>query len=370
MCFASISLALIGAAGAFAQRPAPAPGWSAKAAAAYLDSRTTWWMAWPRAQRDHQTFCVSCHTLAPYALGRPALRSALGENGPSSNERKMLDNIARRVRLWNEVEPFYSDQTSGLPKTSESRGTEAILNALILTSYDTRAGKTLSPDSRLALDAMWALQLRTGDKNGSWAWLQFHNSPWEGDSQFYGAALAAIAAGEAPGGYQSEPGVQPGIERMKAWLQSNMAGQTLADRAVLLWASAKLSGLLTAEQQMSLAAEIVSRQRDDGGFSMSNLVGSWKRSDHTPLEEGSDGYATGLVAFALEQLNRPELRGSLDRAVSWLSGNQIPADGRWPATSLNKRRELSSDAGLFMSDAATAYAVMALERVNSAGRRQ
>jgi hypothetical protein len=51
--------------------------WNPKAAAAYLDRRQAWWMEWPRAQRDHGTFCVSCHTAVPYALSRSALRSAL-----------------------------------------------------------------------------------------------------------------------------------------------------------------------------------------------------------------------------------------------------------------------------------------------------
>ncbi|MFI5245054.1 MAG: hypothetical protein ACHQQR_07500, partial [Gemmatimonadales bacterium] len=58
-------------------------GWSAPAAASYLDSRIAWWMTWSTSQRDHDTFCVSCHTALPYALGRPALRAALGEKGPS-----------------------------------------------------------------------------------------------------------------------------------------------------------------------------------------------------------------------------------------------------------------------------------------------
>ena len=89
-------------------------------------------MNWPNARRDHGTFCVSCHTAVPYALARPALRDRARRSRRLSTERRLLDNVTTRVRMWKEVEPFYPDQTRGLPKTSESRGTEAILNALIL----------------------------------------------------------------------------------------------------------------------------------------------------------------------------------------------------------------------------------------------
>jgi squalene-hopene/tetraprenyl-beta-curcumene cyclase len=109
----------------------------------------------------------------------------------------LLENVVKRFRLCREVEPFYPDQTSGLPKTSESRGTESILDSLILVWNDIPAGH-LSSNGRLALDNMWALQLKSGEMSGSWAWLQFHNAPWEGDSQFYGTALAAVAIGSAP----------------------------------------------------------------------------------------------------------------------------------------------------------------------------
>src|SRR5215831_15161272 len=81
--------------------------WS-KAAAAYLDGRAAWWMTWPQSARDHDTFCISCHTALPYALGRPALRAALGEQAPSDTERKLIDNVAKRVRIWSEALPFYS----------------------------------------------------------------------------------------------------------------------------------------------------------------------------------------------------------------------------------------------------------------------
>lgn len=319
-----------------------AADWSTRAAD-YLDGRMDWWMEWPNAARDHETFCVSCHTVAPYALGRPALRSALGEQAPSATEQKLLANVTKRVRLWNEVLPFYPDSPTASGKAAESRGTESILNALILTSYD-------APDAKLALDNMWALQIKAGEAAGAWPWLQFHNAPWEGDSQYYGTTLAAIAAS------RGTPENQPGMKLLREYLVRERDAQILIDRVILLWASTRLPGLLTGPQQKSIVDEALSKQHPDGGFSLADFVGGWKRKDNTPLETKSDGYATGVVTYVLRQAGTQN-----ERARAWLLTNQDPKEGSWPAWSLNKQRDPASDAGRFMSDAATAWAVMALK---------
>src|SRR5262245_21950587 len=87
----------------------------ARGAAAYLDARMAWWAKWPTASRDHGTVCVSCHTALPYALARPALRASLAESQPSAHEQRLIDDVVKRVRLWKDVEPFYPDQTGGIP---------------------------------------------------------------------------------------------------------------------------------------------------------------------------------------------------------------------------------------------------------------
>src|SRR4029077_21051764 len=201
-----------------------------KAAAAYLDQRAGWWMEWPKAARDHETFCVSCHTAVPYALSRPALRQGLAEQAPSANERRLLDNVTKRVRLWKEVAPFYSDADRGAYKTVESRGTESVLNALILASNDAQSG-WLSNDTRTALDNMWAEQQIHGDKEGAWLWLRFANEPWEADdSDFYGATLAAVAAGTAPENYRARPEIQNNINKLREYLNHKCAAQTAVNR--------------------------------------------------------------------------------------------------------------------------------------------
>jgi squalene-hopene/tetraprenyl-beta-curcumene cyclase len=336
----------------------PAP-WSPRAAAAYLDQRTEWWMTWPNAQRDHETFCVSCHTATPYAVARPALRRALGETGPSATEVKLVANVTRRVRMWKDVEPFYPDQTRGIPKTSESRGTEAILNALILARRDAAAG-ALSDDTQRAFDNLWALQFKNGELAGAWAWLNFHYEPWEAErSPYYGATLAAIAVGAAPNGYAATPAIQERVKALRDYLRKGSETAHLFNRVNLLWASGVWPELLTREQQQSIVDAVRRSQRDDGGWSMASFA-DWKRADGTPLDTRSDGYATGLVAFALQATGVPRTDPQVRRAIDWLVTHQDASTGVWFTASLNKQRDPASDAGKFMTDAATAYAVLAL----------
>jgi squalene-hopene/tetraprenyl-beta-curcumene cyclase len=345
--------------------------WDRKAAADYLDQREVTWMEWQGAARDHGTFCVSCHTAVPYALARPLLRKALAEDTLSVNERKLLDNVTRRVNLWNEIAPFYSGEGYSSTKPAESRGTEAVLNALILASNDAQTGH-LSDSTRVAFHNMWALQQTEGPGKGAWSWLQFGMEPFEAkDSQYYGATLAAIAVGTAPESYRSAPEIQDKLIMLREYLNREYATQSMMNRVVLLWASTKLPGLIEQEQQKTIIKEILDEQQSDGGWTLASLawpkdwslhsfVRSRLRSDGTRQAGRSDGYATALITFALQQAQLPSEDSRLTRGLSWLIRNQNKSEGFWPSFSLTKHRNPSSNIGHFMDDAATGYAVLAL----------
>ena len=333
-------------------------GWDSGAATGYLDNRLSWWMDWPTAARDHGTFCVSCHTVAPYALGRTALRGAAS---PGLVEMRLLANIERRVIAWDEVDPFYSDEQFRAGKTIQSRGTEAILNALILANRD--AGRGLFADStRQALDNLWALQDTSGAEAGSWPWLDFQLEPWETQSaRYYGAALAAVAVGLVPNGYAALSQNRARVARLREYLRSHVDSQHLFNRVTALWASTTLPQILSAKQRSAIGDEVIRLQKEDGGWSLASL-GMFARRDDTPISTESDGYATGLVTYAL-QLSGLVVAGDsrLERGLAWLRTHQAE-DGSWPASSLNRERDPTSDRGRFMRDAATAYAVLALTR--------
>jgi squalene-hopene/tetraprenyl-beta-curcumene cyclase len=334
------------------------PVWNARGAAGYLDGQMTWWASWPNAQRDRGTFCVSCHTVAPYAMARPALATVLGEAAPPEAAQRLYDNVAMRVRLWNEVAPFYPDQTRGIPKTSESRGTESVLNALVLATRDAQAG-TLSDETRTAFGHMWALQMKTGPLDGAWAWLNFHYEPWEAEgSPYFGAAMAVAALGAAPGGYASSADAKAGFERLRTYVTAKFDGQNVFNRSTMIAASAHLDGLVTAAQRSAAATEVARLQASDGGWSLSGF-GEYVRGDKTALDTAPDGYATALAVLVLRRAHDPALQPALTRGLAWLGAHQDDT-GRWRSTSLNKQRDPASDPARFMNDAATAYAVLAL----------
>ena len=335
--------------------------WDKAAAAKYLDSRQAWWQDWPHAQKDHGTVCVSCHTQVPYALARPALRGALGEHAISDPERAMLDSILKRVNLGNDAATFYSDAEHGPGKTKEARNAEAVNNALILASYDSYSGH-LQPVTRKAFDAMWSTQEQTGAKAGAWFWQNFHFSPWEApESEYYGAAMAAVAVGIAPDNYRDDSKIQGNLALLRGYLRREAPNQPLINRVALLWASSKLSGLMTGQEREALAKELQTKQHTDGGWSLTDLgQGTWKRHDDTPFDLRSDGYATGIVVLALEEtgmIQRPEVQ----KGLVWILANQNKTEGLWPAWSVNVKRDPNSDVGKFMGDAATGFSVLALE---------
>jgi squalene-hopene/tetraprenyl-beta-curcumene cyclase len=346
------------------------PKWDAARAAAYLDSRELWWQGWAPAQKDQGTVCISCHTVLPYAMARPALRQAVDETAMSTPEKVLMDSVEKRVRSWTQMAPFYSDR-DGRDKAAQSRATEAVLNAVILASYDVRQGH-LRPITRIAFDEAWALQERAGENAGGWKWQDFNLAPWESvESGYQGAALLAVQAENAPDGYAAEPVAAPHLERVREYLNREYSLQPTMNQLYVLWASARSPGLLTSAQRKSVLMAIQSLQQPDGGWALSSLdQGNRERDSRwrwirkqlnislNPPE--SDGCATGLVVLVLEEIGTNRQDPMLKHGLQWLESHQ-DSDGSWRAESLNAKRDPQTEVGRFMTDAATGYAVMALE---------
>ncbi|MBZ9648512.1 hypothetical protein K9B33_13240 [Sphingobium sp. 3R8] len=339
--------------------PTKKSAWNGTAAAAYLDNRLTWWRQWPKAERDHGTRCVSCHTSLPHVLAMPSLRSQSGKQRQSVDEMAMFDDVVKRVYLWDEVEPFYPDQTRGVPKSAESRGVEAVLNALILATRDQERGH-LGPDTRQAFANMWGVQMKAGDQKGGFTWLNFRLEPFESPTATYwGATLAALAVARAPDGYAADPAVAPQIEALRAYLRQGIGG-SLYSRALILWADSQLGDVLAPDQRTKVISELVACQQADGGWNLPSLS-TWQRIDGSSLPQESDGYATAIVAVILREGGGPTSAAALKQAQAWLAAHQ-GNDGSVTAKSINKDRKPETDAYLFMTDEATGMAALAMRR--------
>jgi squalene-hopene/tetraprenyl-beta-curcumene cyclase len=364
---------------------AAAGGWNREAAAAYLDHRMDEWFAKGEQLRtgEGRTTCVSCHTVIPYALARPALRRAMNgslSTAPTLQEARLVDETSRRVQTYDTHQLLYDFDED---KKGESRGTEAVLYALILASADAGQGRRESSDAtRRAMSRLW----QTQRADGAWEWLDFGLEPFESiDSPYQGAAFAALAVGLTPA-LSSEPGARAGIAKLREYLQIKYPTQNLHNRIWGMLAFASLDQATSAsrarpDRRDALLDELARRQRGDGGWSLAGL-GEWRWNRATSpfqspgtrdvsLTANSDGYATGLIIYSLRRAGLPVDHPVIKKGLQWLGANQLPVrvgDQEWPAWrahSLNFDREHGGSRGepwrrLFMSDAATAFASLAL----------
>ena len=330
--------------------------WNPKLAAQFMDARQKAWVTWPHANESGVP-CVSCHTGMPYLLARPALRRSLGEKTPTLYEDVLLAGLRATVMRTDAKDLFKG--LKGLI-ADQVYGAQAVLSALLLANDDATHGR-LSPEAEKALERMWSLQVQSGDAKGSWLWSDFDLDPWETkDATYYGATLGALATGVAPAGYQARPELRENIAALTAYLRGAQHTQPLHNRLFLLWASAKLRDLLPDADRQAILDEVRKRQQDDGGWTLASL-GAWKQRPEAPPATGSNSYATAVVAFTLEQAGVGSSDAAMmSRALGWLKSRQDVQTGAWSADSMNHHHDAGSMPALFMTDAATGFATMAL----------
>ncbi len=312
--------------------PVPAPtkaneslatAFSASKAAEYLDGVG---VNWTRERK-----CITCHTNMPYLTARPVLAGDAG---------------------WKEVRSFLEADVSKWQVGGKPRGDAYVVaTAFTLAFNDANTSGKLHPLTRVALDRMWSLQKPTGE----WNWLKCDWPPLEHDD-YYGATLAALAVGYAPEDYAKSDGAKPGIAKLTAYFQKHPAPD-LHHKAMLLWASTRLDGLLDAAEQKVIIAELKAKQQADGGWCLPSLGTYHRRDDAKTLNKPdapSDGYGTGFVVFVLRQAGVPADEAGIKKGVAWIKANQRTS-GRWFT------RSLSNDRAHYITNAGSAFCVLALD---------
>ena len=283
---------------------------------------------WTRTRK-----CGTCHTNYAHMMAGP-----------------MVEKPASKELL--EVRAFFEARVAGWNKPDKSAKPihegEIVATAAALAFNDAASTGKLHPLTRAALDRVWTVQR----PDGAWNWFDCDLPPME-DDDYYGTALAATAVGHAPDDYKSTEAARKGIEKLRGYLRATPA-PNLHHRALLLWASTRTDGLMEATEREQTVADLLAKQRPNGGWSLTSL-GRFERRDGTPNPEDApgDGYGTGFVVYVLRQSGMPATAEPISRAIAWLKSHQR-ASGRWFT------RSPTLNTNHYITHAGTAYALMAL----------
>ena len=296
-------------------------------------------VAWTRNRK-----CVTCHTNGTYMALRPSLIGPLGE--PSQEVRDLFVTLLR----------------DGIRQLGEDRrlgDSHLIYIARGLAEWDAHVSGQLSADTSIALKQLFDRQLPTGE----WTPILQCWPPLE-SSAFQEATVAAMAVGAAPGWLSglTDQALKDGVQRLKHYLRTVEPPHDYG-RVVLLWASARLPGLLEQGEKAEIIEMIRRKQRADGGWSIRTFArpeqwGDGRRADKLRNEKEfsnppSDGHQTGLALIALQEAGVDAGDSTVRRGVQWLLRNQRQS-GRWWTRSLN------TDKYHFITYSGTLYPLLAL----------
>src|SRR5262249_35987278 len=159
--------------------------------------------------------------------------------------------------------------------------------------------------------------------------------------------------GPAPEGYLDSPEIAERLKALRTYFQRQHGTVSLLNQLYGLWASSRVPALLAAEQRKATIVAAFALQQPDGGWSTGALA-AYTRMDISESDRRTDGYATALTTLALQSAGVTASDDRVGKGLEWLRRNQDRRTGGWSAVSPNKQRDPESDAGKFMSDAATA----------------
>ncbi|MFO0958426.1 MAG: prenyltransferase/squalene oxidase repeat-containing protein [Isosphaeraceae bacterium] len=304
---------------------------SLPSAARFLDAVS---LDWTRQRK-----CGTCHTNYAYLIARPTV--AGGDRSAMDEIRGFFEN---RVAHWDDADK----------KAKPLWDTEVVATAATLALHDAATTGELHERTRQALDRIWTLQR----PDGTWDWLKCDWPPYEHDDD-YGACFAAVGVGAAPGDYKNSPSAREGLARLVRYLKETPPPSP-HHRAMRLWASARLDGVMDAEAKAGTVAELKRMQRPDGGWNLPSL-GDWARHDGSKNDpEGpSDGFATGFVVHVLRESGVALDDPAVARGIAWLKAHQRES-GRWFT------RSVSNDKAHYITHAGTAFAILALRGMDEA----
>src|SRR5262249_8688803 len=245
----------------------------------------------------------------------PALTEALGK--PSMKVREFFESTLR--------------QQLATPKQEllrELGPTQVVYVACGLAQWDAHVRKTLSMETRQALELMFHIQ----EPNGAWKPPGICWPPFESDS-YQAVTMAAVGVAAAPGWLANlgEGELLERVKRLKNYLRQVPPPHEYGG-VFLLWAASSMPDLLTSEKKQKLIDTIWKHQRPDGGWSIRTFAapeawGSGNRAEKLRaepefLDPPSDGHQTGLVITVLRAAGIPSYDPRIERGTQWLMKNQ------------------------------------------------